>query len=75
MLISYLSFFFLYINLDLQGISDKTTKARKNETTIITNDFESETSSVKTENIVAHDALTPEQIDELRHKNTHEHSK
>jgi hypothetical protein len=68
---------FTYIvrSIDLQGISDKTTKARKNETTIITNDFESETSSVKTENIVAHDALTPEQIDELRHKNTHEHIK
>jgi len=32
-------------------------------------------SPIKTEKIVSHDSLTPEQIDELRQKNSHEHHK
>jgi hypothetical protein len=73
--LSILSFFSQNINIDLQGISDKTKKAHKNETIIITNESETEKSSIKTENILAHDSLTSQQIDELRQKNLHEHSK
>lgn len=71
---------FTYIvrSIDLGGISDKIIKTHKNETTIV-NESETETetekSSKPTEKIVAHDALTAEQVDELRHKNSHEHSK
>ncbi len=66
--------FFFYINIDLQGIADNTIKTSKNET-IIKNESETEKSSKTNDKIVAHDALTPEQIDELRQKSAHEHSK
>jgi hypothetical protein len=67
---------FTYIvrSIDLQGTADKKIKHRKNET-IITHETEAEKLPVKTEKIVAHDALTPKQIDELKHKNSHEHNK
>jgi hypothetical protein len=71
--LSFISFFF-YTNIDLEDISDKTVKPHKNET-IITDESETEKSSINIEKIVSHDALTPEQIDELRQKKTHEHSK
>jgi len=63
---------FTYIvrSIDLEGISDKTIETRKNET-IITNESETEHSQETTEKMVAHDALRPEQIDELRHKIGH----
>jgi hypothetical protein len=72
--IIHLFYFIFYINIDLEGISDKTIKTSKNET-IINDESETEKSPKTTEKIVAHDALTPEQIDELRHKTGHEHSK
>jgi hypothetical protein len=56
--------------LDFEGIVDKTPKTRKNET--ITNN---EISSTTTEKMISHDALSPQEIDELRQKNLHEHSK
>jgi len=67
---------FTYIvrSIDLQGIADNTIKTSKNET-IIKNESETEKSSKTTDKIVAHDALTPEQIDELRQKSAHEHTK
>jgi len=70
---------FIYIvrSIDLGGISNRTEKAHKNETTIITttNESEIETSTIEPEKIVAHDALTPQQIGELRQKISKEHTK
>jgi len=67
---------FTYIvrSIDLEDISVKKVKAGKNETTI-PNEPEIEKLLVKTDKIVPHDALTPEQIDELHHKKSHEHTK
>jgi hypothetical protein len=62
------------IHLDLQSTVEKKVKQRKNETVLI-HETEVEKLPVKTEKIVAHDALTPEQVDELKHKNSQEHGK
>jgi len=70
---------FTYIvrSINLEDISEKTIKkTHKNDTTIITNESgEEKTPPIKIEKIVSHDALTPQQIDELRQKNSHEHTK
>jgi len=71
---------FTYIvrSIDLGGISNRTEKARKNETTTIittTSESETETTTIEPEKIVAHDALTLQQIDELRQKNSKAHSR
>jgi hypothetical protein len=67
---------FTYIvrSIDLEEISDKSTIASKNET-IITDGSKKGKSSIKTNKIISHDALTPQQVDELRQKNMPEHPK
>jgi hypothetical protein len=69
----------IYFFSDLQGIPDETIKARKNETTTTTTpttELETEKSSKNLDKIVSHDTLTPDQVEELRHKiSSHEHSK
>jgi hypothetical protein len=66
--------------IDLQNISEKTIKKPKDETvkeTELEKEKEQEhvDSTVKPDKIIAHDALTSDQIDELREKNIHEHKK
>jgi hypothetical protein len=68
---------FTYIvrSIDLQGIPDETIKARKNETTTPTTELETEKSSKNLDKIISHDTLTPDQVEELRHKiSSHEHT-
>jgi len=59
---------FTYIvrSIDLNEIPHKT---------IATNETAAQTTTVNPERIVAHDALTSEQVDELKHKNSREHNK
>jgi hypothetical protein len=65
----------LNINIDLDDDdSEKTIKARKNET-VTEKEPEIETTTIKLDKIVAHDALTADQVDELRKKTSTEKSK
>ena len=67
-------FFFRFdVYADLGDVSDKTSQISKSETTIKTPEIEK--SSTKLEKILSHDSLTPEQIEELRQKNSQEHGK
>ncbi|CAF0728341.1 unnamed protein product [Adineta steineri] len=55
--------------INLETITDRTIKTHKNATTPM------KESEKKIENIIPHDALAPQEIDELREKSTHEHVK
>ena len=64
--------FFIYINIESENTLDKVIKPHRNETVTI-HESEMEILSNTTETMVAHDALTSEQVDKLRNKNSQEH--
>ncbi|UJR33859.1 hypothetical protein I4U23_021280 [Adineta vaga] len=66
---------FTYIvrSINPEGISDKTIKITNNETTTSTS--KTEKSSINLQEILSHDLLTREQIENLRTKSSHAHDK
>lgn len=60
---------------DLASVTDKTIQSGKDHAIVRTESQEETTATIDNEKIIAHDALTPEQIDELKQKNSQEHRK
>lgn len=60
---------------DLAHITDKKIQSGTSQTITSIESQEETTATIDNEKIIAHDALTPEQIEELKQKNAQEHSK
>jgi len=60
--------------INLHAVAEKPIIAHKN-ITIVTDESTTEKSPIKNDKLIAHDALTAKQIDELRQKNSHDLSK
>lgn len=70
---SYRSIIEFFLFQDLTPVTDKIIKSEKNHTIVLTESQEETTITIDNEKIVAHDILTPEQIKELKHKDSEEH--
>lgn len=73
--LSIIESLYSFVSKDLAHITDKKIQSRKNQTIVPIESEEETTATIDNEEIIAHDALTPEQIEELKQKNSHEHSK